>query len=64
MVSSGGNIIIWCYHVILSSGMITHPFFIFPENFTHSLAPAIRLSELIPSGLLIGGNASVGRLMD
>jgi hypothetical protein len=21
---------------MLSSGMITHPFFIFPENFTHS----------------------------
>jgi hypothetical protein len=30
------NVIIWCYHVMLSSGMITHPFFIFPENFTHS----------------------------
>jgi hypothetical protein len=36
MVSSGANAIIWCYHVMLSSGMITHPFFIFPENFTHS----------------------------
>jgi hypothetical protein len=36
MVSSGANVIIWCYHVMLSSGMITHPFFIFPENFTHS----------------------------
>jgi hypothetical protein len=36
MVSSGGNVIIWCYIVMLSSGMITHPFFIFPENFTHS----------------------------
>jgi hypothetical protein len=35
MVSSGDNVIIWCYHVMLSSGMITHPFFIFPENFTH-----------------------------
>jgi hypothetical protein len=22
---------------MLSSGMITHPFFIFPENFTHSI---------------------------
>jgi hypothetical protein len=30
MLSSGG------YHVMLSSEMITHPFFIFPENFTHS----------------------------
>ena len=37
MVSSGGYVIIWCYHVMLSSRMITHPFFIFPENFTHSL---------------------------
>ncbi len=27
---------IWCYYVMLSSGMITNPFFIFPENFTHS----------------------------
>jgi hypothetical protein len=36
MVSSGANVIIWFYHVMLSSGMITHPFFIFPENFTHS----------------------------
>jgi hypothetical protein len=36
MVTSGANVIIWCYHVMLSSGMITHPFFIFPENFTHS----------------------------
>jgi hypothetical protein len=37
MVSSEGNVIIWCYHVMLSSGMITYPFFIFPENFTHSV---------------------------
>jgi hypothetical protein len=36
MVSSGANVIIWCYHVMLSSGMITHPFFIFPENVTYS----------------------------
>ncbi len=36
MVSSGANAIIWCYHVMLSSGIITHPLFIFPENFTHS----------------------------
>jgi len=36
MLSSGANVIIWCYHVMLSSGMITQPFFIFPENFTHS----------------------------
>ncbi len=37
MLSSGAIVIIWCYHVILSSGMITHPFFNFPENFTHSI---------------------------
>ena len=36
MLSFGANIIIWCYHVMLSSGMITPPVFIFPENFTHS----------------------------
>jgi hypothetical protein len=36
IVSSGADVILWCYHVMLSSGMITHPFFIFPENFTHS----------------------------
>ncbi len=36
MVSSGANIIILCYHVMLLSGMITHPFIIFPENLTHS----------------------------
>jgi hypothetical protein len=44
-VSSGANVIIWCYHLMLSSGMITHPFFIFPENFTHSMT----------NGLLIYG---------
>ncbi len=36
MLQSGANVIILCYHVMLSSGMITPPFFIFPENFTHS----------------------------
>jgi hypothetical protein len=36
MLSFGANVIIWCY-VMLSSGMITSPYFIFPENFTHSL---------------------------
>ena len=29
ILSSGANVIIWCYHVMLSSGMITPPFFIF-----------------------------------
>ncbi len=32
----GSNVIILCYHLMLSSGMITPPLFIFPENFTHS----------------------------
>ncbi len=36
MLSFGANVIIWCYHVMLSSGMITSPYIIFPENFTHS----------------------------
>jgi hypothetical protein len=36
MVSSGANVIIWCYHVMLSSGMITPPSIVFPGNFTHS----------------------------
>jgi hypothetical protein len=36
MVSSGANVMIWCYHVMLSSGMITHPFFIFLKT---SLTP-------------------------
>ncbi len=36
MLQSGANVIIWCYHVMLSSEMTTPPFFIFPENFTHS----------------------------
>ncbi len=36
MLQSVANVIIYCYHVMLSSGMITPPFFIFPENFTHS----------------------------
>ncbi len=36
VLSSVAIVIIWCYHVMLSSGMITPPFFVFPENFTHS----------------------------
>ncbi len=38
MVSSGANVIIWCYHVMLSSGMITHPFLFFLKT---SLTPLI-----------------------
>jgi hypothetical protein len=40
MLQSGANVIIWCYHAMLSSEMITPPFFIFPENFTHSFVRA------------------------
>jgi hypothetical protein len=36
MLQSVANVILWCYHVMLSSGMITPPFFIFPENFTYA----------------------------
>ncbi len=36
MLSFAANVIICCYLVMLSSGMITPPYFIFPENFTHS----------------------------
>jgi hypothetical protein len=32
MVSSGANVIAWCYHVMLSSGMITPPFLFFLET--------------------------------
>jgi hypothetical protein len=41
MFQSGATVIIWCYHVMLSSGIITPPFFIFPKNFTHSLGGPI-----------------------
>jgi hypothetical protein len=32
MLSSG--VIMWCYHVMLSCGMITHPIFIIPHMIT------------------------------
>ncbi len=44
---SGAYFIIWCYHVMLSSGMNTPPFFIFPANFTHSLQSLSAKSPLI-----------------
>jgi hypothetical protein len=47
MVSSGANVIIWCYHVMLSSGMITSTFFVFPGNFTHSAGQLIVFRESI-----------------
>ncbi len=43
---SEANVIIWCYHVILSSGMITPPFFIFPGNFTHSFSNMTQWSTI------------------
>ncbi len=39
MVLSGADVIIWCYHVMLSSGMITHPFLFFLKT---SLTPYIQ----------------------
>jgi hypothetical protein len=62
VVSSGATVVIWCYHVMLSSGMITHPFFIFPENFTHSqnrsiysnLDPPINSCWTVPLLLCLG----------
>ncbi len=51
MVSSAANVIIWCYHVMLSSEMITPPFFVFPGNFTHSyLAALLKTSWYCPLG--------------
>jgi hypothetical protein len=38
MLQSGATVIIWCYHVMLSSGMITPSFFILRENFTTAQA--------------------------
>jgi hypothetical protein len=35
-------VIFLCYHLMLSSEMITSPFFIIPENFSHSLCLAVR----------------------
>ena len=37
------GVIIWCYHLLLSSEMITPPFFIIIENVTHSHFPHIDL---------------------
>jgi hypothetical protein len=53
MVSSVANVIIGCYHVMLSSGMITHPFFIFPGNFTHSKCNMLRYSEELKLSIII-----------
>ncbi len=46
IVSSGGNVIIWCYHVMLPAGMITHPFLFFLKtSLTHILAPKPHTQE-------------------
>jgi hypothetical protein len=39
MLSFGANVIIWCYHVMLSSGMITPPFFFFLKTSLTPLKP-------------------------
>ena len=51
IVSSGGNVIIWCYHVLLPTGMITHPFFIFLDAMLSSGANGIILDEMLSSGM-------------
>ncbi len=48
MVSSGASVIIWCYHVMLSSGMITPPFLFFLET---SLTRLFLYFPLITSGV-------------
>jgi hypothetical protein len=50
IIWSYSNVIIWCYHLMLSSGMITPPFFIFPENFTHSLSAQPASLRCLPFG--------------
>ncbi len=55
MVSSGANVIILCYHVMLSSGMITPPFFVFHGNFTHSKTFDFVAVERIKNTLLAIG---------
>jgi hypothetical protein len=44
-------VIIWCYHVMLSSGMIAPPFFFFPETsltpFLHTICEYVQYSVLI-----------------
>ncbi len=46
MVSSGANVIIWCYHVMLSSGMITPPFFCLSWKL-HSLPSLIKFRRAL-----------------
>jgi hypothetical protein len=58
MLSFGANVIIWCYHVMLSSGMIIPPYFIFPENFTHSTIFSECIVFYIYSELPVGKNAT------
>jgi hypothetical protein len=58
MVSSGAIVIIWCYHVMLSSGMITHPYFIFPENFTHSIKNLFLFEGHLPKFLAASNNVA------
>ncbi len=53
MVSSGANVIIWCYHVMLASGMIAPPVLIFLENFTHSGERTLSSSSLFPLSFIV-----------
>jgi hypothetical protein len=63
IVSSGAHVILWCYHVMLSSGMLTHPFFIFPENFTHSKALPLSVLQPGPVPVVVNGFlAKIGTL--
>jgi hypothetical protein len=43
MLQNGAYVIIWCYHVMLSSGMITPPFLFFLKT---SLTPYIHVYTL------------------
>jgi hypothetical protein len=52
MVSSGANVVIWCYHVMLSSGMITHPFLFFLK--TSLTQKKVYHSPLLARSLYLG----------
>ena len=62
ILQSGANVIIWCYHVMLSSGMITPPFFIFPGNFTHSKNFAMKYISTYLSAQFSGSQAAFDRI--
>jgi hypothetical protein len=45
MLQNGAIVIIWCYHVMLSSGIVTPPFFLF--FLKTSLTPSEPLKRVI-----------------